>query len=166
MRRQACTFILLAALGPAAHAAAPKEDKVDGYLEWRLGDVLVADGQKIRATPTTKFKGKGDAKDLASIPMGYEVKAKGLRDDAGVLVARELEAKPNGSAMFEGDVRSATDAAEQRSVQAGRFLEGEGASARQRRPPLHGRARGGARPAHRERPVPALPGPRGSSAST
>jgi Zn-dependent protease with chaperone function len=131
MRRQACLFILLAAVGPGVHAAAPapKEEKVDGYLEWRMDDVLIADGQKVRATPTTKFKGKGDAKDLTSIPLGYEIKAKGLRDEEGVLIARELEAKPNGSAMFEGDVKSATDAAEQRSVQAGRFLDGEGANA-------------------------------------
>ena len=54
-----------------------KEEKVDGYLEWRLGDVLVADGQRIRVVPATKFKGKGEAKAVASIPLGYELKAKG-----------------------------------------------------------------------------------------
>ena len=134
MRRHAWVLLgfgLLSAplVGPAG-AAEVKEEKVDGYLEWRLDDVLVADGQRIRVAPTTKFKGKGEAKAVSSIPLGYELKAKGLRDDLGFLVARELEAKPNGSAMFEGEVKSATDAAEQRSVQAGRFLEGEGWSPR------------------------------------
>jgi Zn-dependent protease with chaperone function len=131
MTRQAWALLLIAALGPSgARAAEPKEEKVDGYLEWREGDVLVADGQRVRVVPTTKFKGKGEAKSVASIPLGYELKAKGLRDEGGLLVARELEAKPNGSAMFEGDVKAATDAAEQRSVQAGRFLEGDGPQAR------------------------------------
>ena len=125
MRRQACLLLLALFFGPAAQAAEDKEEKVDGYLEWRLGDLLIADGQKVRVSPTTKFKGKGDAKNVASIPMGYELKAKGLREDGGVLLAREIEAKPNGGALFESDVRSATDQAEQRSVRAGRFLESD-----------------------------------------
>ena len=87
---------------------------------------MVADGQRIKVPATTKLKLKGEAKSIDSVPLGYEIKAKGLRDDQGVLVARELEAKPNGGAMFEGEVKSATDAAEQRSVQAGRFLEDDG----------------------------------------
>ena len=49
-------------------AAEVKEEKVDGYLEWRLGDVMVADGQRIHISPATKFKGKGEAKAVASIP--------------------------------------------------------------------------------------------------
>jgi len=130
MRRQALFLGLVLNVATAALAAEVKEDKADGYLEWREGNLLVADGQKIRLTSATKFKGKAEATSPASIPMGYELKAKGLRDDAGILVARELEAKPNGSALFEGEVRSATDKAEERSVQAGRFLEGEGSGAR------------------------------------
>jgi hypothetical protein len=106
MRRLAGVLTLMAALTPEARAATPKEEKVDGYLEWRQGDVLIADGQKIRVATATKFKGKADAKNPAAIPLGYEVKAKGMRDDEGILVARELEAKPNGAAMFEGDVKA------------------------------------------------------------
>jgi Zn-dependent protease with chaperone function len=132
MRRQGwlpLTLALWALAGPAFAQEKVKEEKVDGYLEWRQGDVLVADGQRIKVGPATKLKFKGEAKDLASIPLGYELKAKGRRDDLGLLLARELEAKPNGSAMFEGEVKAATDAAEQRSVQAGRFLDGEGPQA-------------------------------------
>ena len=129
MRRQAFVLILALSTGPMAPAAEEKEEKVDGYLEWRQGDLLIADGQKVRVSPATKFKGKGDAKDLASIPLGYELKAKGLREDAGVLLAREVEAKPNGGALFESDVKAATDQAEQRAVRAGRFLDGDGSRA-------------------------------------
>jgi Zn-dependent protease with chaperone function len=123
MKQNALALLLLMALHPAAAAAQAKEEKVDGYLEWRQDDVLIADGQKVRVSPTTKLKGK--VKDASAIPMGYELKAKGLRDEAGILVARELEAKPNASALFENDVKAATDQAEQRSVSAGRFLESE-----------------------------------------
>jgi hypothetical protein len=126
MRRQASLLVLALALGSGAHAADDAEEKVDGYLEWRQGDVLIADGQRVHVSSVTKFKGKGDAKDMASIPLGYELKAKGVRGDGGVLLASEVEAKPNGGALFESDVRKATDEAEQRSVRAGRFLEGDG----------------------------------------
>ena len=84
MRRQASLLLLALALGPVAHAADDEEEKVDGYLEWRQGDFLIADGQKVRVSSATKFKGKGEAKDVASIPLGYELKAKGVRGDDGV----------------------------------------------------------------------------------
>ena len=54
--------------------------------------------------------------------MGFEVKAKGSRNADGALVAVELEAKPNGSALFEGDVKSMTDQAESEYRKAGRFF--------------------------------------------
>ena len=79
-----------------------KEEKVDGYLECRQGD------RADRGRPEDRdrgrdasFKGKEAAQDLASIPLGYEVKAKGPRQADGSLLASELEAKPNGSALFE-----------------------------------------------------------------
>jgi Zn-dependent protease with chaperone function len=123
MQRLALALLLLVpSLAPAAE---PREEKADGYLEWRQGDVLIADGQRIRATSATKLKIKAEARNLASLPLGCELKAKGVRDAKGVLVARELEAKPNGSALFESDVKAATDEAERRSVAAGRFLESE-----------------------------------------
>ena len=81
MRRHAS--VLLLGLWPSLPRRTPrrdKEDKVDGYLEWRQGDLLIADGQKVALRLNHKFKGKGEAKDVASIPMGYELKAKGLRE--------------------------------------------------------------------------------------
>jgi Zn-dependent protease with chaperone function len=96
-------------------------EKVDGYLEWRAGACLIADAQRVCPAPKLKFKGEGEAKSYAAIPLGYELKAKGKRQRDGSLLASEIEAKPNGSAMFEGEVRGATDQAEAQARQQGRF---------------------------------------------
>jgi Zn-dependent protease with chaperone function len=101
-------------------------DKVDGYAEFRLGDCLVADAQRVCPAPGLKFKGEGEAKSFATVPLGYELKAKGKRRADGTLLAREVEAKPNGSAMFEGEIKSATDQAEAQAREKGRFTEGDG----------------------------------------
>ena len=115
-------------LHAADEADTTRGEKVDGYVEWHLGACVVADAQRVCPASGAKFKGEGEAKSFASIPLGYELKAKGKRQSDGTLLAREVEAKPNGSAMFEGEVKSATDQAEARR---GR----KAASARTRRPP-------------------------------
>jgi Zn-dependent protease with chaperone function len=108
----------------ATPAPAPaKEEKVEGYLEWRQDGLLIVDGQRVAAGAKTRFKGKGDAKNVSSIPLGYEIEANGTRAADGVIHARQLEAKPNGSAMFENEVLQATDQAEQQYRKAGRFFE-------------------------------------------
>ena len=110
--------------GPAgAEAPQAKEEKVEGYAEWRQGDLLVVDGQRVRLDRGGKFKGKAEATSFAGIPLGYEVEAKGRREASGLLLAREVEAKPNGSALFEKEVRSATDEAESEARRAGAFLQ-------------------------------------------
>ena len=107
----------------APPAGTVHEDSVDGYLEWRDGSYLVVDGQRVATTSSTRFKGQGEAKDLGSIPPGYEVKAKGTRQPDGAIHAREIEAKPNGQAFFEGEIKRATDEAEEQYRKAGRFFE-------------------------------------------
>jgi Zn-dependent protease with chaperone function len=132
MRRGMRTALALAvALGSTSLLAqeAPEKgrgEKVDGYAEFRVGECLVADAQRVCPGPGLKFKGEGDAKSFGSIPLGYELKAEGVRRADGTLVATKVEAKPNGAAMFEGDVRSATDRAEAQARAKGRFVEGEG----------------------------------------
>jgi Zn-dependent protease with chaperone function len=101
-------------------------EKVDGYAEYRINECIVADAQRVCPAPGLKFKGEGEAKGFASVPLGYELKAEGTRSPDGTLLARKVEAKPNGSAMFEGDIRSATDQAEAQAREKGRFTEGEG----------------------------------------
>ncbi len=124
------SLVLLAVLWAGATAAAAEtkvtEEKADGYAEWRVDGCLLVDGQKVCPAKGAKFKGSGEARDFASVPLGYEVKAKGTRGSDGSLVAREVEAKPNGGALFEGEVKSSTDAAEQRYRAAGSFYEGDG----------------------------------------
>jgi Zn-dependent protease with chaperone function len=100
-----------------------KEEKVEGYAEWRSGDCLIVDGQRVCPGPQMEFKGKDDAVDYASIPLGYEVKAKGVRDADGNLIATKLEAKANGMAMFEDDVKKGTNAAEAAYRQVGHMFE-------------------------------------------
>jgi Zn-dependent protease with chaperone function len=123
----AVTAVLLGSLTFAVEdeAEAARGEKVDGYAEWRLGECLIADAQRVCPAPGLKFEGEGKATDFASIPLGYEVKAKGKRRTDGTLLAREIEAKPNGSALFEGEVRAATDQAEDQARRSGRFGEGK-----------------------------------------
>lgn len=127
MRRfvRAALLVLAGALACAASLRAQDEggrgEKVDGYVEWRAAGCLIADAQRVCPAPKLKLKGEGDARSFASIPLGYEFKAKGKRQRDGSLLAYEVEAKPNGSAMFEGEVRSATDQAEAQAREQGRF---------------------------------------------
>ena len=124
MKRLALVVALATLSGTAVSARAEtkgKEEKAEGYLEYREGAALIVDGQKVITAPSTRLDLKEDAKDLGSIPLGYEVKAKGTRRADGSLLASELEAKPNGSALFEKDVRRMTDQAESEYKRAGRF---------------------------------------------
>ena len=129
MRRgiRAALMLALATLSPAAALRAQEDgeggrgESVDGYAEWRVGACVIADAQRVCPASGLKFKGEGDARSFAAIPLGYELKAKGKRQRDGSLLAREVEAKPNGKALFEGEVRSATDQAEAQARQSGRF---------------------------------------------
>ncbi len=118
--------VLVPARLPAQEEQGGRGEKVDGYAEWRLGDCLIADAQRVCPGPGLKFKGEGEARSFATVPLGYELKAKGKRQADGTLLAREAEAKPNGSAMFEGEVRAATDQAEAEARAKGRFTETSG----------------------------------------
>jgi len=122
---------LLCLAGAPAFAAAPqqpkpqqpKEEKFEAYAEWRKTDLLIVDGQRVRWQSTAKFKGSGAARNFTSIPMGFEVNVKGRRQPDGVLLATELEAKPNGNALFEGDAKAATSAMEAEWLKAGQIVE-------------------------------------------
>jgi Zn-dependent protease with chaperone function len=124
---------LLAGMTLGGHpvAAAADDRKHEGYAEWVLDGCLVVDGQKVCPAPDLKFEGEGAAWSFATIPLGYEVKVKkGTRLPDGTLLARQVEARPNGEAMFEAQVRAATDQMEARIRRAGHFSEGEGRRAR------------------------------------
>jgi hypothetical protein len=122
--RPACVLALLLAAAPAA---AQKAESHQGYAEYRRRDMLVVDGQRIKPGVRTTFKGQGSAASFDRIPLGYEVKVRGLRLGDGTLLASEIEAKPNGSAFMEADLVKAFDETEGQYRKSGSvFEEGEG----------------------------------------
>jgi len=88
--------------------------------------VLIVDGQRVRAQADTRFSGKDLARDVDSIPLGYEVEVKGTRASDGSVLAREIKAKPNGSAMFEGELMYMTNRAEREYLIDGRLQGADG----------------------------------------
>ena len=111
---------------PSGEAAAAGIEKHEGYAEFRRGDALVVDGQRVRAGARTKWKGGGDTRSLDQVPLGYEVKVTGARLSDGTLLAEEVEAKPNGEALFESDLKQAFDQTETKYRERGEvFEEGE-----------------------------------------
>ena len=126
------TALLLAGAGacasagqgrPRAPESAPKAETLDGYAELRTGEFLVVDGQRVTLGPGGKFKGEGDALSFATIPLGYEVKARGPRRPNGLIVADQIEAKPNSVALFEDELREGFDEMERQFLREGRMYE-------------------------------------------
>jgi Zn-dependent protease with chaperone function len=84
--------------------------RLDGYAEWLRHAALIVDGQRVVPAAGARLKG---ARTFNSIPLGHEVKVKGRRQPDGSVLAREIDVKPNGRALFEGELRSAFDEREQ-----------------------------------------------------
>ncbi|GMR22836.1 MAG: hypothetical protein BMS9Abin37_1212 [Acidobacteriota bacterium] len=99
--------------------------KLDGYAEYNNGGILVVDGQRVYALNNTRFEGDG-IRTLAGIPLGHEVKVEGRRQPSGMVLATKIEAKPNGSAMYESEVVSATNRIEKTWVDAGEMYVEDG----------------------------------------
>jgi hypothetical protein len=112
--RAGLVAVLFVSFVSGAHA----DLEVKGYAEYRLGPALVVDGQRILADEKTKIEA-GKGRTLGSIPLGYEVKVKGSRRGDGAILASRVEAKPDGMAMFESDVLSATNEIERLWVREG-----------------------------------------------
>ncbi len=115
----------------ATGSAGADDAELDGYAEWVQDGCLVVDGQVVCPAPNLEFEGEGAAWSFPTIPLGYEVEVKKVRRLAdGTVLAGKVEAKPNGEAMFESQVRAATDQMEAQIRRAGHFSEGEGRRAR------------------------------------
>jgi len=122
--REQVSRLWAAALVLPALAAAAQETRLDGYAEWRKGDVLIVDGQRVKSSPRTKWQGA--AHGLDGVTLGYEVKVRGTRARDGSVLAQEVEAHPNGNAMFEGDLKNAFDERERQYLQRGRMYDDDG----------------------------------------
>ena len=62
MSRRLAVVLAVALAVPATLAAAPPEVVVRGYAEYRDGDALVVEGQRVRRAPKAKLKLEGEAK--------------------------------------------------------------------------------------------------------
>lgn len=116
-------ILLMTLLTTSTLALAGERVKLDGYAEWRRDGALIVEGQVVRADRSTRFEGERSAKSFASIPAGYEVKVAGTRLGDGSVRASKVEAKPNGNAMFEGQLKAAFDSTEARWREEGRVVE-------------------------------------------
>ena len=97
-----------------------KIETLAGYAEYRHGDTLIVEGQRVVATASTTVTG---AKRLADIPLGNEVKAKGQRNSAGVFLAQTVETRKNSSNSTEQQIIAASNEAEQTWVKEGMMFE-------------------------------------------
>ncbi|MBM3778717.1 MAG: hypothetical protein FJW23_10850 [Acidimicrobiia bacterium] len=124
LRRSVVGVVVLAALAAVSTGVSGQgRVKVEGYAEWRSGDLIIVDGQRVRLARSGRFTGEGDATSVRDLPLGYEVKVEGTRAPDGVIVATRIEAKPNGDALFEGDLISAFDEMEEEYRRAGEIFE-------------------------------------------
>jgi len=112
-------FVLSVAVLPAQ---TPPRVSVDGYAEFRRGDELIVDGQRLRAGASTRFR-DAQFRSLTAIPLGYEVEADGTRQSDGFILATTVRARPNGTAFLENDVKAATDEIEAMWLEAGAMFE-------------------------------------------
>lgn len=97
--------------------------ELNGYAEYHQNGFLVVDGQRVFADRETELEGHA-IRGLSNIPLGYEVEVDGRRQRGGAVRAKKIEAKPNGSALFESDVVNATNQIERMWVDAGKmYLE-------------------------------------------
>lgn len=99
--------------------------KLESYSEYHHPGTLIVDGQRVVADPKTKIEveTKGRMRSLDEVPLGFEVKVEGRRQKDGSVLAKKVEAKPNGMAMFEADVLAATNQIEHMWVDAGEVYE-------------------------------------------
>ena len=108
----ACLAAGLATLSPVGRPpvhSADQSEKISGYAEFKRGDTVMVDGQRVVATPATRVSG---AKTLKDIPLGYEVKVKGSRDKSGALIAAQVDTRPNGTDGTEQEIIAASNQAE------------------------------------------------------
>ena len=103
--------------------ARANQETLNAYAEFRKGDTLIIDGQRVKWRQGAKFKGQGNVKNFDQVPLGWEAVVKGVRQPDGSILADELQVKPNGTQAFEKDVKNATDQMEQQWLKAGHITQ-------------------------------------------
>ena len=120
-------MVMMSAIGSVSCASmalleSDQRISLDAYAEFETGDFLIVGGQRVFFDDDTVFKG-GHADSRGKIVLGDEVKVKGVRLDDGTVRAMEVEAKPNGDALFEAETLSVTDEIEALWVKKGMMFE-------------------------------------------
>jgi Zn-dependent protease with chaperone function len=125
MRRITYLLVVVGVSSPAFSEppTRAREIELSGYAEWRSPGVLLVDGQRVIEAEDARFEGKGRTRRFEGIPLGYEVKVEGVRLENGTVLGRKIEAKPNGSGLFEGSIRAGADAMEEEFRRRGRVAE-------------------------------------------
>jgi Zn-dependent protease with chaperone function len=113
--------ILIGLVAGVPSLSAQDSTKLNSYAEWRLQDVLIVDGQRVAADQRTRWTGKFNS--VAAIPLGDEVRVSGVRRPDGVVLAREIDVRPNGMALFENEVQSGTNELEGLWLRSGEAFE-------------------------------------------
>ena len=101
--------------GAGTTPVAAKPEKFSGYAEFRKGDTLVVDGQRVVSGPK--------ARAVKDIPLGYEVTVTGRRDASGTVIADRVDARPNGQDDTEKEIIASTNKAEQTWVERKMMFE-------------------------------------------
>jgi Zn-dependent protease with chaperone function len=109
-------------------SAAQNAIRLDGYAEWRRAGLILVDGQRVRADQGTRWKGEPTSID--DVPLGHEVRVRGIRHVDGSVLAREIDVRPNGNALFEGDVQQGTNELEGLWLRTGEAFEVDRAGGR------------------------------------
>jgi len=121
--RLAIALTIGMAAGLSAEALAGEKVKLTGYLDFRKGEYLIVDAQQVQVGSNTKFTGNGRATSIQTIPIGYEMKVKGIRLQNGAVAAFEIEARRNGVGGTEKQVVASTNQAEKTWVEAKQVIE-------------------------------------------
>ena len=93
--------------GTGVSAQDPASVKLDGYAEWKEPGIIIVDCQRVTADQSTKWHGKYSSVD--AVPVGYEVRATCVRQPNGTVLARDIDVRPNGNALFESEVQQGTN---------------------------------------------------------
>ncbi len=88
-------IISLALQFPPTAAFAREVVNLDGYAEWRYDEFLIVEGQRVKATKSTRFSGKGAARGFDTISLGYEVKVRSRYYCEGALLSTKHFPQPN-----------------------------------------------------------------------
>jgi Zn-dependent protease with chaperone function len=119
----ACTIAVGLAAGLPSLSADTTVKLGSSYAEWRRNGELIVDGQRVRANERTKWHGGYSSID--AIPLGHEVRVTGIRQPDGWVLARDIDVRANGNALFESDVQQGTNQLEGLWLRSGTAFEGD-----------------------------------------